>query len=407
MKSTKPIFDKLSRLYQKLPPRRIINSALRKTTDFIPRKVKLDKNVEFYGGPMKKMFTTGYEKGLKNLWKSEVVAPYLGIKDANKLEKMGLKDYSELMDRETVERVSIINTAEFEEKLNTLDQTERQALSRILSIITFGEGYALAVSASLINDIKGDGSRYSLLLQCLEEGKHLITLKLMLQKLDKIYPQTFWDFILFEQIIRANPTNRLFGMNSLLEAVALQFFSAFNNYPGLSDIMPFFHKDEARHTALPHNYAEEGGITFWDKHNPIYQVQRLLMVLPLIGLLLELEDDAKVLGIDIFEFGGKIINNVFRLSERSGYYLPINRLDIIRLYNLGVAFYKRLNYPEQFQGVIDLTQENTIKISEEMRKVEEDVFGTDDSVRGTINKLLEPGKRKLYELGVSILEGSR
>ena len=405
--STKLLFDKLSSLYQKLPPRRITNSILRKTTDFIPRKVKINKNIEFYHPKVKKGTSSGYYKGLKNIWKAEAISPYLGIKDANKLEKIGLQHVSDQMSRETDDRVSAITQESFKELLNNeLDQTKRQAMARILSILAYGEGYAMAVSASLINEVKGESTRYNLGTQTLEEIKHMVTLRELIKVLDKPYPQTFWDFILFEMIIRANTANKLFGMNAMLEATAINFFGLFSQFPGTKDIMGFFHLDEARHTAIPHNYSEEGGITFWDKHNPVYQVQRLLMVLPLLGLLFELEEDAKILGIDIFEFGGKIINNVFRLSERSGYYLPLNRLDIIRIYNIVIALYKRLNYPEQFEGVIDLTQENTIKISEEMKKIEEDIFGTDDKLRGVINKITEPVKRRFYKVFVDILNSS-
>lgn len=55
---------------------------------------------------------------------------------------------------------------------------------------------------------------------------------------------------------------------------------------------------------------------------------------------------------------------------------------------------------------MDLAQENSIRISTEMLKIEEAVLGTEDKLRGTINKVLEPGKRWLYERGVSILSSS-
>lgn len=407
-KYTKSLFDELSNLYQKLPPRRVVNSLLRKTTDFIPRKVKFnDKKAEFYGGPMRKLFVAGYEKGLKNLWKSELVAPYLGIKDASREEKQRLQEAHNLSVKETVERVSVITSEEFKTRLDTeLDQVQRQSLARIMSVLCTGEVYAMAVSASLINDLKGTSTQLFLGTQVVEECKHFYSLRELIKIIDRYYPQTFWDFILFETIIRAKPVNRLFGMNAVLETVALQLFSMFSQFDSLEEIMYFFHMDEARHTALPHNYAEEGGLTFLDKHNPVTQIQRLAMILPLIGLLFELEEDAKVLGIDIFEFGGRVITSLFRLSERSGYYLPINRFDIMRLYNLSIALYKRLGEPDKFQGVVDLTQEKTLKVSDKVREVEHKIFSVEDNLPGVFNNMLEPGKRYVYLFLKGILDSS-
>lgn len=372
-----------------------LNQILLKT--ILTRTVPYDDvSAEFVGGPMEKMTKTGYEKGLKNLWKANVHVPDLGFNDASTVDKLNLKSLNKETLGEIEQMVGIIQKPSFKTRIQELSPEQRTALAKILSVLLHGEAAAFWVSASLIGKLKGTGTQAALSCQVLEETKHFLVLRELIKQIDKVYPQRYWDKLMLERVAAAEPINRLFGMNVLLEGVALNFFSAFAHYPGLDEILPLFHLDESRHTALPHSYAECGAVTYWDKHSPVKQFQRLMMVLPLLGLLFDLEEDARVLGIDIFEFGGKCVDKIFRLSERSGFYLPVNRLDLIRIYNVLIASYRKFLDTENFNGLVDLTADNTIQISEQLKKIEDEIFGTDDKLRGLFNRATEPVKLFAY-----------
>ena len=98
-------------------------------------------------------------------------------------------------------------------------------------------------------------------------------------------------------------------------------------------LVPKSHLDESRHTALPHNYFHDFPMNAWQKYNPVSTTRRVLLLLPMIPLLLRLEGDFAVLGIDLFDFAGSVLRKVFHLSERVGFRLPLPEGLILRQLN--------------------------------------------------------------------------
>ena len=359
-----------------------------------------DRTATFTGGEMKKLTERNYEPALRRLWKAESIAPELEFHDANWDDIRAAESPADATMRDISAQRHAIASAEFERKLQeNYTPRQRQALARLLSVILHGEAYALFVSASLLPVVRGTGAKLAMSTQVLEEAKHFIVMRELVERIDRIYPQSVWDYVLLEGVLKAKPMNRLFGMNVVVESVAMNFFSTFATFPGLENVLGLFHLDESRHSGFPQTYTQEAPLSFMERHSPARQFSRLWLITPLAGLLFDLEDDAAAVGIDIFEFGGKCVDKVFRLSERSGFYPLLNRKDAHRGYNLLINSYKKYfsNERDRYSGWIDFMLDRTIQRDSEMKKIEEEIFGTEDRIRGALNKALDPAKNRLAD----------
>lgn len=357
-----------------------------------------DRTATFIGGDMEALTHRNYETALRRLWKAEVVAPELGFHDAAPEEAAAPDNAAAATIREIGQIRQKIASEKFEETLRRhYTPEQRQALARLLSIILHGEAYALFTSASLLPVVRGTGAKLGMAMQVMEEAKHFIVMRELVTRIDRVYPQSYWDYALLEGVLKAKPINRLFGMNVVVESVAMNFFSTFATYPGLEDVLKMFHLDESRHSGFPQSYTKEAPLSFRERHSPLRQWARSSMLTPLFGLLFEIEDDAKMIGMDIFEFGGKCLDKVFRLSERSGFYTTLNRKDAMRVYNLAINSYKKGTLKKDYPGFTDFAADKTVVRDVEMKKLEEEIFGTEDKVRGAVNRLLDPAKERLLD----------
>src|SRR5262249_51234138 len=68
----------------------------------------------------------------------------------------------------------------------TLDDRQRRALGKILSLIYYGERAALEVSAQLVPLVEDEQAKFVLACQVIEEAKHVSTFRRLLLKLDQI-----------------------------------------------------------------------------------------------------------------------------------------------------------------------------------------------------------------------------
>lgn len=357
-----------------------------------------DRTATFIGGDMEGITHRNYETALRRLWKAEVVAPELGLHDASGEELRDHADPAAATLREISRMRAEIASKKFEETIRRhYTPGQRKALARLLSIILHGEAYALFTSASLLPVVKGTGPKLAMAMQVMEEAKHFIVMRELVKRIDRIYPQSAWDFQLLEGVLKASPINRLFGMNVVVESVAMNFFSTFATFPGLENVLKMFHLDESRHSGFPQSYTKEAPLSFLERHSPIRQLRRGWMLVPLFGLLFEVEDDAREIGIDIYEFGGKCLDKVFRLSERSGFYTTLNRKDAMRAYNLAINAYRKGVLRDSYPGFTDFTLDKTVIRDVEMKRLEEEVFGTEDPVRGYLNRALDPAKQKALD----------
>ncbi len=331
-----------------------------------------DLEYEFIGGAKDSIREKHYDKSMRLLWKAEEHAPWSSFKDCTNDEKLLLKMSDESLNEEERSELKRITSKQYRTMLDREYTSEqKQAIVNILSLIGHGEAYAWLVSSEVLNDVKSTGARAALTMQVLEEAKHFVVLRELLMAFDCEIPRmSAWEYVLLERVYKAKGLEKLFGMNVLVEGLALSLFGLMAEMPGL-EILRLFHRDESRHTALPVNYFREFPMSRWQKHNPLSRVQRLNQLLPALPLIAQIEADMAVLGFDVFDFGGSLIRKISFLAERVGFYLPVpadlfaNSLnELFNLYcRLTRSDFERRNFLEA-----EMTQ------GEEERKVEEEVF---------------------------------
>ncbi len=320
---------------------RVVNSGVR-AWDGLKARVGLrgrmaaydDDAYEFIGGASDTLRKKHYDKSMRLLWKAELEAEWSSFRDASDGERalMELAD-KELNDAERSARARI-SSAEFRALLDreyTLE--EKRALVSILSAIGHGEAYAWLVSASMLSEVKSTGARAAVTMQVLEEAKHFVVLRELIQAFGVDVPRlSVWEYLLLEGCLKAKGLDRFFGMNVLVETIALSIFGLLADKPGL-EVLHLFHLDEARHTALPANYFKEFPLSSWQRKNPRARVARLMMALPALPLVLLLERDLSVIGVDAFDFAGSVLRKAVVLAERGGFLLPLPSDRLLPVFN--------------------------------------------------------------------------
>lgn len=335
---------------------RVANGAIR-AYDALKSKVGLrgraaaydDHAYEFVGGPNEVMRKKHYDKSLRLLWKAEQAAPWSSFKDATEGERelMGMAERGmSAAEKAARERISSAEFRALLDKEYTL--AEKKALVAILSAIGHGEAYAWLVSASTLTDVKSTGAKAAVTMQVLEEAKHFVVLRELIQAFGVEIPrQSAWEYLLLEGALKAKGLDKFFGMNVLVETIALNIFGMLSDKPGL-EVLRLFHLDESRHTALPDNYFKEFPMSAWQAKNPAARVSRLLMALPAVPLVFYLEAEAAEIGVDVFEFGGAILRKAFTLADRAGFALPLPTNQLMPLFNTA------------FNAYCSLTRENHV-----------------------------------------------
>jgi len=331
-----------------------------------------DLTYEFLGGPADSMRKKHYDKSLRLLWKAETHAPQLGFQDASaeerQLREMALRAMSD-EERGAVTRLSAPEFKRMLDREYTL--REKQAVVAVLSAIGHGEAYAWLVSAQLLAEVKSTGARSALTMQVLEEAKHFLVLRELILAFEVEVPRlSAPEYLMLERVIKARGVEKLFGMNVLVEGIALGLFGMMSHLPGL-EILRLFHLDESRHTGLPSNYFREFPLGEKAARSRRAQLSRMSMVVPAVLLIPTLEADLAELGIDAADFGGAVIRKITTLAQRNGFTLaaPIETLlgFVDKLLNQYCSYSRPNHKPRAF------TQQETTKGVRELA-VEGEVF---------------------------------
>lgn len=331
-----------------------------------------DVNFEFNGGAKDELRKKHYDKSLRLLWKAEGNTPWLSFQDCTKEELALLSMAEKSLNPDELREMKRIRSEEFQRKIETeYTQDERQAIVNVLSTIGHGEAYAWMVSTELLNEVKSTGARSALTMQVLEEAKHFVVLRELIQAFGCEIPRlTVWEYMLLERGFKAKGLEKFFAMNVLVEGFALSIFGMLSTLPGL-EILRLFHRDESRHTGLPANYFKEFPMTTWEKRNPIAQLRRLGLIVPVLPLMASLETDLAELGIDTFDFAGSAARKILNLMDRVGFTLPVNNATFSSLldsvFNTYTS-YSRVNYQQRA-----FLSSETTKGTEELA-VEAEVF---------------------------------
>jgi hypothetical protein len=297
------------------------------------RKAPYDDGLyEFEGGPAETLRTKHYDKSLRLLWKAGTHAPFLGFQDETNEEKqlrsMALRAMTE-QERSTVQR---IGSAEYKAMLDReYTRKEKEAVVAVLSAIGHGEAYAWLVSAQLLAEVKSTGARAALTMQVLEEAKHFLVLRELVRAFEVPIPRlSAPEYVMLERVLKAKGVEKLFGMNVVVEGIALGLFGMMSHLPGLQ-ILRLFHLDESRHTGIPSNYFKEFPLSRFAHLNPKTQLDRLSMIIPAVLLIPTIEPHLAELGIDACDFGGSVIRKILQLADRNGFKLPASNEALMKL----------------------------------------------------------------------------
>ena len=357
----------------------MVNSIVRQYDDTMRvlhlggRKAQYDDHrFEFLGGASDAIRRAHYDKSLRLLWKAENNAPFLSFRDCTTAER-DLMDLAlrSLTDEEKAARKRLA-LPEFKALLNReYTREQKQAIVNILAAIGHGEAYAWLVSAELLGIVKSTGARAALTMQVVEEAKHFVVLRELLQAFDvPIRRQSVWEYLLLESAYKAPGLDKFFGMNIVAEGIALSLFGMMSHLPGL-EVLRLFHLDEARHCGLPQNYFAEFPMTEWERTNPRSRARRLGIIMPALALIPYLEGEMAVLGIDVFDFGGSVVRKLVTLAGRNGFALPLPPEEILARMNRLFNVYCKLTRPEH-QRKNFMKSDSTVGAAE--RAVEEAIF---------------------------------
>lgn len=137
----------------------------------------------------------------------------------------------------------------------SLRDRERRALSRIFSIIMWGELAAWKISAQLADALEPLEAKLAASSQVHDEARHFYVMHDYLDALGhEPPPLDFWSRRVVELTLQTDDlTKKLIGMQLTIETIALTLFQHVRELrvePVLADLLVYYERDEARHVGL-------------------------------------------------------------------------------------------------------------------------------------------------------------
>jgi hypothetical protein len=137
----------------------------------------------------------------------------------------------------------------------SIPDRERRALSRIFSIIMWGELAAWKISAQLADALVPLEAKLAASSQVHDEARHFYVMHDYLAALGhEPAPLDFWSRRVVELTLKTdNLTKKLLGMQLTIETIALTLFQHVRELrvePVLADLLVYYERDEARHVGL-------------------------------------------------------------------------------------------------------------------------------------------------------------
>ena len=136
-----------------------------------------------------------------------------------------------------------------------LPPTKRKAISEIFATILWGELAAWSISADLALRLEDTEAKMAATGQVFDEARHFYTMRDYLLELDVEIPKLdgYTHAVLTSLLDTDRLVDKLLGMQLIVESVAVTLFKTVaqaNVEPVLSELMPYFERDEARHVGL-------------------------------------------------------------------------------------------------------------------------------------------------------------
>lgn len=137
----------------------------------------------------------------------------------------------------------------------TLAVDKKRALAEIFSTILWGELAAWSISADLALQLEDTEAKMAATSQVFDEARHFYVMRDYLLALDVEVPPLdgYTHTVLTELLETDRLVDKLLGMQLIVESVAVTLFRSVAQArvePVLSELMPYFERDEARHVGL-------------------------------------------------------------------------------------------------------------------------------------------------------------
>tara|TARA_Y100000004_G_scaffold185171_1_gene234987 strand:- start:1230 stop:2120 length:891 start_codon:yes stop_codon:yes gene_type:complete len=209
-----------------------------------------------------------------------------------------------------------------------LNESQATALRNILAIILWGEYVAWNVSSEMSSCFEDFGAKMAAVSQAHDEARHFYVIRNYLQKRLDYRPRAIFKPALkvLEEVSRTkNLSKKLLGLQLMVEPVAITIFRFIKQSdvdPLLTDLLPYFEKDEARHISLGVKYLpklikkmsllQKAFFVWWQIRLILHEIRGLECI----------KKDLETLGInpkDVFEFAeNKQIRCLRELSSEIG-----------------------------------------------------------------------------------------
>ena len=136
-----------------------------------------------------------------------------------------------------------------------LPDAQRKALARVFAIIMWGELAAWKISAQLADELVPLEAKLAAASQVHDEARHFYVMHDYLEALgEKPAPMELWSQrVLAMTLGTKDLTKKLLGMQLTVETIALVIFQRVRELevePVLTELLPYYERDEARHVGL-------------------------------------------------------------------------------------------------------------------------------------------------------------
>lgn len=197
---------------------------------------------------------------------------------------------------------------------------KRRALAQLLSITYYGERAAVTIAAQLVASVRDEEARRALACQVLEETKHVAAFERLLQRLDRIYPPSFFARRLLRDLIGTeSPAAKMVGMHLFVENIANHSFHALRDAvddPLVGTVLEYIARDEAKHTAIAVLYLPSLLDELSAPARAMLQYKQLQWLTLGIGMVKDGYSQARVLDMDLAAAGQRALKTHYRLRDQ-------------------------------------------------------------------------------------------
>jgi rubrerythrin len=204
----------------------------------------------------------------------------------------------------------------------TLDDAQRRAMAKILSLIYYGERAALEVSAQLVRLVDDEQAKFVLACQVIEEAKHVSAFRRLLARLDEIQPCNPWVRRVLSDLLETRRASfKLVGMQLIVENIANQLFNIIHDAvpdPLLRKVLEYVSRDEKKHTGLAVLYLPKILKTVGPVESHLLWAKQVYWSFCVTEAIWQHRREARALGIDIKAALRKGIASQDHLIEQMG-----------------------------------------------------------------------------------------